>query len=55
MPLPYIKKLGLGYRFDRDREIVSLIFLSYFYILLFTVVVILLHTIEEGLLPVSYR
>ena len=55
MQLPSIKKLDLGYRFDREREIVSLIFLSYFYILLFTVVVILLHTIEEDLLPVSYR
>ncbi len=55
MQLPSIKKLGLGYRFDREREIVSLIFLSYFYILLFTVVVILLHTLEEDLLPVSYR
>jgi len=55
MQLPFIKKLGLGYRFDRDREILALIFLSYFHILLFTVVVILLHTIEEDLLPVSYR
>ena len=55
MQLPSIKKLGLGYRFDREREIVSLIYLSYFYILLFTVVVILLHTIEKDLLPVSYR
>ena len=55
MQLPSIKKLSLGYRFDREREIVSLIFLSYFYILLFTIVVILLHTIEEDLLPVSYR
>ena len=55
MQLPFLQKLGLGYRFDREREIVSLIFLSYFCILLFTVVVILLHTSDEELFPVSYR
>ena len=55
MQVPKLQKLSLGYRFDREREIVSLIFLSYFYILLFTVVVILLHTSDEELLPVSYR
>jgi signal transduction histidine kinase len=55
MQLPSIKKLSLGYRFDREREIVSLIFLCYFCILLFTIVVILLHTSDEELFPVSYR
>lgn len=55
MRLPSTKKLALGYRFDRDREIVALIYLSYFYILLFLVIVILLHTSGEKLYPVSYR
>lgn len=55
MRLPKLNNLGLGYRFDREREIVALIFFSYFYILLFTVVVILLHTSGEELFPVSYR
>ena len=55
MQLPKLQNLTLGFRFDKDREIFSLIFLSYFYILLFTVVVILLHTSGEELFPVSYR
>ena len=41
MRLPFIKKLGLGFRLDQEREIFSLVFLSYCYILLFTLVVIL--------------
>jgi len=55
MRIPSIKKLGLGYRFDQDREVLSLIYLCYFIILLFSVVVILLHTSDEELVPVSYR
>ena len=55
MQLPSIKKLGLGYRFDQEREVLALIYLSYFYILLFSLVVVLLHTSDEELLPVSYR
>jgi len=55
MKLPSFKKLGLGFRFDQEREILALIYLSYFYILLFSMVVILLHTSGEELLPVSYR
>jgi len=55
MQRPSFKKLGLGFRFDREREILSLIFLSYFYILLFSVVIILLHTSDEELFPVTYR
>ncbi len=55
MQLPSIKKLGLGYRFDQEREILALIYLSYFYILLFSMVIVLLHTSDEELLPVSYR
>ena len=55
MQLPSIKKLGLGFRFDQEREILALIYLSYFYILLFSLVVVLLHTSDEELLPVSYR
>ncbi len=55
MQLPIIKKLGLGYRFAQDREILSLIYLCYFLILLFSVVVVLLHTSDEELVLVSYR
>lgn len=56
MPLPSIDKLALGYNFDRDREIVFLILFSYFYILLFTGIAILLHTKgEEDLIFVTYR
>jgi len=47
--------LSLGYKFDREREILALIYLSYFYILLFSMVVVLLHTSGEELFPVSYR
>jgi len=55
MQLPSINKLGLGYRFSQDREVLSLIYLSYFTILLFSVVVILLHTSGEELVLFSYR
>ena len=55
MRLPSLKKLGLGIRFDRERELFSLVFLSYGYILLFSLVVIQLHTSSEELVPVSYR
>lgn len=55
MQLPSIKRLGLGYRFEKEREILALIYISYFYILLFSLVVILLHTSSEELVPVSYR
>ncbi len=53
--LPSIEKLSLGYRFDRDREVVSLIFINYFIILLFIVIVFLLHSSDEELVLVSYR
>ncbi len=55
MRIPTFAGLAMGYRFDKDREIVSLIFISYFFILLFSVVIILLHTSDETLLPVTYR
>jgi signal transduction histidine kinase len=50
-----MNKLGLGIRFDQERELFSMVFFSYFLILLFPLVVILLHTSGEELLPVSYR
>ena len=55
MQLPKFKNLNLGVSFEKERELFSLIFLSYFYILLFSLVVILLHTSGEELFPVSYR
>ena len=51
----FIDKLTLGYTFDRDREVISLLYICYFIILLFGVVVVLLHTGKEELIPVSYR
>ena len=55
MRLPSLNRLGLGIRFDRERELFSLVYLSYGYILLFSIVVILLHTSSEELVPISYR
>ncbi len=55
MQWPSIKKFELGYRFDQEREIISLIFFCYFYIILFSFVIVLLHTSNEELIPVSYR
>jgi signal transduction histidine kinase len=55
MRLPSLEKLTLGYTFEKDRAIVSLVMLCYFYILLFSAVVILLHSAGEKLAPVTYR
>ena len=55
MQLPSFEKLSLGHRFDRDREIVALVFINYFLILLFLVIVILLHSADEELVLISYR
>ncbi len=55
MQFPSIKKLSLGYSIEHEREILALIFFSYFYILLFSLVVILLHTSGEELILISYR
>ena len=55
MQLPSARKLTMGHRFDREREVVSLIYLSYFYILLFSCIVVLLYASGENLLPVTYR
>ncbi len=52
---PSLEKLSLGYKFESDREIVSLIFINYFLIVLFSAIVILLHISEEELVPVTYR
>ncbi len=48
-------KLSLGYRFSDEREVVSLVYISYFLVLIFGLIVILLHTLEKELLPVTYR
>lgn len=53
--LPSLEKLSLGYRFNQDREIVSLLFINYFLIILFGIVVVMLHTSGEKLVPVSFR
>jgi len=53
--LPVIKNLSLGYRFDRDREVVSLIYLNYAFVIFFSVIIILLHLDEEENLFVTYR
>lgn len=51
----FIDKLTLGYRFDRDREVISLLYICYFIILVFGIIVVLLHTGQEELVLVSYR
>jgi signal transduction histidine kinase len=48
-------RLLLGYSFNLDREAFSLVAINYFLIILFGTVVVLLHTIEEDLVPISYR
>lgn len=53
--MPSIRKLALGYQFDRHREVVALIFINYFCIILFSLVLILLYGTGEEMLPVSYR
>ncbi|MCK5067072.1 MAG: GHKL domain-containing protein [Bacteroidales bacterium] len=51
----FIEKMTFGYRFDREREVISLLFISYFMIVLFGAIVVLLHAQAEELVPVSYR
>lgn len=50
-----IEKLSLGYRFDKEREIVSLIYINYFIILLFGVMAIILHLDGEDNFLLTYR
>ncbi len=50
-----IEKLSLGYRFDEDREVISLIYITYFIILLFAVMAIILHLDSEENILVTYR
>jgi signal transduction histidine kinase len=53
--IPFLDKLSLGYRFDRDREVISLIYLNYAIIVLFAVIVPILHLDQEENLPITYR
>ena len=53
--LPSIEKLSLGYNFGRDREVVSLIFINYFIIFIFSGIVILLHLKNEVHVLITYR
>ncbi len=53
--LPSIEKLSQGYKFDQDREVVSLIFINYFIIFIFSVIVILLHVKDEVHVLITYR
>lgn len=55
MRLPSMKKLSMGISFARERELFSLLFLTYAYILIFTLVVIVMHSSGEELYLVSYR
>ncbi len=51
---PSYTRFSLGYRFDQQKEVVALVFIHYFYILLFTVVIVLLHA-EGSVLPITLR
>jgi signal transduction histidine kinase len=50
-----IERLSLGYRFDKEREVVSLIYITYFIILLFGVMAVVLHLDGEENILVTYR
>ena len=52
---PSIGRFSLGFKFSEDRENLALVYINYFVILIFSVVVVLLHTFEEKLFPASYR
>jgi signal transduction histidine kinase len=51
---PSYTKFSLGYRFEKEKEAVALVFVQYFIALLFFIVVILIH-VQEEMLPVTYR
>lgn len=51
---PSYTRFSLGYRFEQEKEVVALVFIQYFYILLFSIVVILLHA-EGNMLPITFR
>jgi len=40
----FLERLSLGYNFGQEREALSLVYISYFLIILFSVVVVLLHS-----------
>jgi len=50
-----INRLTFGYTFPEQKEILTLIYISYFMVIFFSLVAVLLHTVEESLRPVSYR
>ena len=51
----FFERLSLGYSFDKDREILSMVYINYFIILIFSLVVILIHAINDDIIPVTYR
>lgn len=52
--LPF-QKLLLGYRFEKEREVVSLIYITYMIMLIFGVMVVILHLDGEENLLITYR
>jgi len=53
--VPFLKNLSLGYRFDRDREVTSMVYLNYAFIILFTILISIIHLDHEENLPITYR
>lgn len=51
----FLDRLFLGYSFDLDREAFSLVAINYILIALFGIIITILHTFEQDLLPVTYR
>ena len=51
---PSYTKFSLGYRFEKEKEVVALVFIQYFMALLFFIVIILIHLTEE-VQPITYR
>lgn len=51
----FFERISLGYSFGEDREALSLVFINYFTIIIFGLVVLLLHCVENDLVPATYR
>ena len=52
--LPSYTKFSLGYRFDQQKEVVALGVSQYFYLVFFSIIVVLLH-VEGNLYPITFR
>lgn len=49
------RKFSFGYTFDDNKQVISLIFINYFFCLVFTVIVTLFYLLDDPIIPVTYR